>query len=620
MKEFADLVNRTPDAAGKMALVTDAFGRGGKAMVGPMDGGSAALDDMVSKAKDGGYVLDTQLVAKAAELDDKFDRVTARVKTFFQTIVVEAAQATGVIDRFGERVDATIPDLSLTAEGPKAENLLGNSLAGKLAADPGAMKAAEADLRELQAAYDDLEFSVTQASMGISNEIPYLIEIGDTGAAEKLAAITGEMDDLTGKVQQGLIPTDEYSKEMVGLTTAAKEALQEAQRIDGVDLSNALASVDSISGALERVAGWADTILDKLSVITANPIPGDPRVDMPVGSMPAFVSPLAPKTSPRPDRPGVDSGVPDPVKPSRSSGGGAAPKQADYDRAVADLTQEEASLKAQAVALLAAKAAGTKYADAMELARIKAELLNAAQRDGRQITPELTADINQLAQAHLAAGNAAQKAADDLEAVQVRGEEGAKALTDMFGAVLDGSMTAEDALKGLLLQIAQAQLQKGLTGIFTSAGAGSSVGLLGGLLGFDEGGYTGDGGKHEPAGVVHRGEFVFSAESVQKLGADNLDRLHRNAARGYADGGLVGGAGKVTQAMGGHPMDSGGTSAPVITINAPVTVNANGGTPDQNADLAGQMAKALKQQLRTVMAEELRKQSRPGGMMARKSI
>ena len=55
---------------------------------------------------------------------------------------------------------------------------------------------------------------------------------------------------------------------------------------------------------------------------------------------------------------------------------------------------------------------------------------------------------------------------------------------------------------------------------------------------FDVGGYTGDGGKYEPAGIVHRGEFVFSKEATQgNIGF--LEGLHRGL-RGYADGGAVG--------------------------------------------------------------------------------
>lgn len=72
----------------------------------------------------------------------------------------------------------------------------------------------------------------------------------------------------------------------------------------------------------------------------------------------------------------------------------------------------------------------------------------------------------------------------------------------------------------------------------------SSTGLNDGTKGipmppkFDAGGYTGDGGKHEPKGIVHGGEFVFTKESTNRIGTDNLYAL----MRGYANGGLVGGS------------------------------------------------------------------------------
>lgn len=87
------------------------------------------------------------------------------------------------------------------------------------------------------------------------------------------------------------------------------------------------------------------------------------------------------------------------------------------------------------------------------------------------------------------------------------------------------------------------------------SGTSSSVGgFLSGLFGlfsgkkFAEGGYTGPGSKYQPAGVVHAGEYVFSADSVRRLGLVALDNLHRlskgapvpiGPRLGYAEGGLV---------------------------------------------------------------------------------
>lgn len=54
---------------------------------------------------------------------------------------------------------------------------------------------------------------------------------------------------------------------------------------------------------------------------------------------------------------------------------------------------------------------------------------------------------------------------------------------------------------------------------------------------FAEGGYTGDGGKYAPAGVVHAGEYVFSAAATRGNVA-YLNGLHQTL-RGYASGGFV---------------------------------------------------------------------------------
>lgn len=45
------------------------------------------------------------------------------------------------------------------------------------------------------------------------------------------------------------------------------------------------------------------------------------------------------------------------------------------------------------------------------------------------------------------------------------------------------------------------------------------------IPGFASGGYTGDGGKFEPAGLVHRGEYVLTKEQTQDIGVKNLNAL-----------------------------------------------------------------------------------------------
>ncbi|MCH2216647.1 MAG: hypothetical protein MK076_00970 [Flavobacteriales bacterium] len=57
--------------------------------------------------------------------------------------------------------------------------------------------------------------------------------------------------------------------------------------------------------------------------------------------------------------------------------------------------------------------------------------------------------------------------------------------------------------------------------------------------GFADGGYTGDGGKYQPAGIVHKGEVVFSQKDVSMMGGVRAVERIRPTAKGYADGGIV---------------------------------------------------------------------------------
>ncbi|KJV38183.1 hypothetical protein [Acinetobacter brisouii] len=59
---------------------------------------------------------------------------------------------------------------------------------------------------------------------------------------------------------------------------------------------------------------------------------------------------------------------------------------------------------------------------------------------------------------------------------------------------------------------------------------------------FYDGGYTGTGGKYDVAGVVHKGEVVWSQEDVARSGGVGaVERARRGGISGYSDGGVVGG-------------------------------------------------------------------------------
>lgn len=97
---------------------------------------------------------------------------------------------------------------------------------------------------------------------------------------------------------------------------------------------------------------------------------------------------------------------------------------------------------------------------------------------------------------------------------------------------------AESEVKRLQAEIAKLQ-DKTVTVTVNTVAAGAAPAAA---PGFAFGGYTGPGGKFQPAGIVHAGEFVLRSEVVRQQGMRQmLERLNRfgSDARGYAEGGLV---------------------------------------------------------------------------------
>ncbi|HBC5277890.1 TPA: phage tail tape measure protein, partial [Escherichia coli] len=107
------------------------------------------------------------------------------------------------------------------------------------------------------------------------------------------------------------------------------------------------------------------------------------------------------------------------------------------------------------------------------------------------------------------------------------------------------SMMTEILLKQAMVGIV-GSIGSAIGGAFgggASASTGTAIQAAAANFHFATGGFTGTGGKYEPAGIVHRGEFVFTKEATSRIGVGNLYRL----MRGYAEGGYVGGAGSPAQ-------------------------------------------------------------------------
>ncbi|EMG4875689.1 phage tail tape measure protein [Escherichia coli] len=140
----------------------------------------------------------------------------------------------------------------------------------------------------------------------------------------------------------------------------------------------------------------------------------------------------------------------------------------------------------------------------------------------------------------------------------------------------------------------------GAVGGGASASGGTAIQAAAAKFHFATGGFTGTGDKYEPAGIVHRGEFVFTKEATSRIGVGNLYRL----MRGYAEGGYVGGAGSPAQMRRAEGINFNQNNHVVIQ---------NDGT---NGQAGPQLMKAVYDMARKGAQDEIQAQMRDGGVFS----
>ncbi|HCM9256062.1 TPA: phage tail tape measure protein [Enterobacter cloacae subsp. dissolvens] len=172
-----------------------------------------------------------------------------------------------------------------------------------------------------------------------------------------------------------------------------------------------------------------------------------------------------------------------------------------------------------------------------------------------------------------------------------------------------------DFLSTFLKGIAQMLTQLALVNGMKSAFGGTAIGNFFGIQAWSGGfipeyanggavGYTGDGGKYQPKGVVHGGEFVFTKKATSALGVGNLYTLMRSA-QGYANGGYVGNAPM-------YGLQAAGSGN--VTVQTSVVVQNQNPQQQTNAG-SDAMSRAYKQTIDQSVREGIAKQLRPGGLI-----
>jgi len=613
------------DSAAQIRVMDEIFGgSGGEQFVQLLGQGEAALRETMQRARETGQVLDADVIAKAAELDRRFTELKGKTQTLFKQMAVGAADfATQIANVSNETVQLE----EVLRNAAQAGSLLGDGITQALGESEGAVEANQAEIAALLGIYEGVIAEAGNMGAALAKSARDAERMGETGLSEQLAEIAGEMQRLQGKLDDGSASAEELEGELTTLADQASIAVAELHRVDSV-------AFDSVLAGVGRLITRITTATAKARELRAN-LPGaapDGTTDTPLDygprrrggprrQGPAVQTPDSNTIRPRAAPNNVDFGLPPvSVGGGGSTGGGGGsrsapaarqPQQSDFERETDRIAEQTAALLQEAAAIAELTEARRGQGDALDYARTRADLMNAALQSGLTDTPALRTQIDDLATAYVSAASAADQSASKIKEIHEASRNGAQSIADVFSQMATGALSAEDAVKKLILQVVALTIKKrilaaaeGVSGI-----GGTFLSFLGG--GFASGGYTGPGGKYQPAGVVHKGEYVLSKAATSNLGVGNLDKLHATAKRGYATGGYVGGGVKTSFAM-AKPSEQ---AAPNVTINAPVKVEASGGTPDQNRDLAEQVASQMEGTMRSVVQDEMIRQLRPGNLL-----
>ena len=480
------------DGANKTALAIAIFGRAGADLIPLLNEGATGISAMREEADKLGATINSSAAKAADQFNDNLDRMLIKMKSFVKGVASEVIPVLNVL------METLLAGNSLMNVIDAGMNL---NLEGGLTGVGAQLARSELQLREadekdkarLQAKVDAYR-SAYNAMKTISGgavtpastlpQAPSLPNSGDASAAKAGDAFLKGLQQRVTKVKDGEIA-------MLEMQAAEKGVLQQALPLLAVLASNKWSEgADKFNTSL----GASNEAL-------------------------AFQASLVGKTSQEVELLTSKYRI-----------------EADLKRQIADLTRSIGTVDDETIAKMTANAESA--------IAIQTAMITSRQQQERSMEYGMQRGFQSYIDN---AGNAA-KGIESLFGNAFKGMENA-----MVQFVMTGKMNFGDMVNAMIADLIRFQMQMAIAGLAKMAisafagGFGGSGGMsastqaatYGGakpMFGFADGGYTGDGGKYQPAGIVHAGEFVMNKESTSRIGVGNLYKM----MRGYADGGLVG--------------------------------------------------------------------------------
>ena len=529
--ELADKFAAMPDGPEKAALAIKLFGKAGADMIPLLNGGSAAIKAMGDEVEALGGLMSTQLAKSSEQFNDNLDRL----KTSASAVGISIANAllpalndllqkfidlkTSKLDWKTILFDSTFSDLTKSADEK--------------------LGAVTRRITELQ---KEFETASTRRKLAIYDEIAAQQRLQDYyrkqserdangGATDaetsakrirlqaQLQTKLGELEKLraiaAGKASADiLLDDDKRTAAQIANAEKLRDALRTAWQ---TSLADAKKASDESKELFKQATDTRTAGADKAAEIRRAQLP---QADQDGANFRDFQN-LA------------DSAEQSALQAKFAAQYGraeAAAKLADQASKDAERAQKfvdklsDPEQQARATERIADAQATADEARAKNKATEAAALEQTAQAQAAKIT-ELDAQITSLQ----------TKAADIKVKLQIDDALGAIAsLQTQLNALQDKTVT---------VTVNQQTTGSGAAAAFDYASYAAAADFQ--KEGFARGGYTGPGGKWQPAGIVHAGEYVMPQEIVRQRGAlALLERIRRQGLAGilpgYANGGLVG--------------------------------------------------------------------------------
>ncbi|OQM77571.1 tape measure protein [Manganibacter manganicus] len=430
----------------------------------------------------------------------------SRVSLAQKELGVTSAQIVGLVDTVGKAIKLSGGDaaqasgallqLSQALGGGKIQAEEYNSLIDGM---PGILQAAAAGIKEAGGSVAKLTALVKSGQVS-SKAFFDGIQAGAGVIDQRLAGAEQTVSGAFVRLQNVLVDT----ATRINDSTDASQIL--ANFLNG-PLTQAIQEIGGVftgvgDGPIAGFVGWINKAVDATIQAAADlgQATGLAKIGESYGAKPyigpgriqdridgAFAGTAAPKGDRKPAEVTVNNGtVTKPISladyalPSSSGKGGRGgrARQDDYAREIEQIKERTAAIQAETAAMLGINPLVDDYGYAIEKARSKQELLTAAQKAGKAITPQLAAEIENAADAYASASAEADRLAEAQGKIRQSAEDAQQAARDFAGTLVGGLLEGKDAsdvLSDALKQLGSRLLNSGLDQLFGIGGSGGAI-------------------------------------------------------------------------------------------------------------------------------------------------